>query len=255
MTVTSFGPFRYDLATTTLERDGQPLAVNQRGLLLIDTLLEAGGMVVSKDHLLDRAWPGTVVEESNLTVQIAALRKTLGPRKDGHDWIVTVPESATGWSCPSPRGERSVRRPGARSWRSCHSPTSAAVQTRRASSRGWSMTSSRSCHASRRLPWWALKIQRSTGSERCATSAFAMRSRAPSVAPAEVLGLPRISSTRRLANSSGRKGSTTPRPGCSTCRTASRRPWSACSSRRYDLPRSSVCAGSGPRASMPTSCS
>ena len=89
MTVMSFGPFRYDLATTTLERDGQPLAVNQRGLLLIDALLEAGGMVVSKDHLLDRAWPGTVVEESNLTVQIAALRKTLGPRKDGHDWIVT----------------------------------------------------------------------------------------------------------------------------------------------------------------------
>lgn len=89
--MTSFGLFRYDLATATLERDGQPLAVSKRGLLLLDALLEAGGMVVSKDYLLDRAWPGTAVEESNLTVQIAALRKTLGPRKDGHDWIVTVP--------------------------------------------------------------------------------------------------------------------------------------------------------------------
>src|SRR5712692_2690021 len=91
MAVRSFGPFRYDLATATLERDGQPLAVNKRGLLLLDALLEAGGMVVSKDHLLDRAWPSTIVEESNLTVQIAALRKALRPSNDGHDWIVTVP--------------------------------------------------------------------------------------------------------------------------------------------------------------------
>jgi TolB-like protein len=89
--VKSFGPFRFDLATATLERDGQPLAVSKRGLLLLDALLEAGGMVVSKDHLLDHAWPGTLVEESNLTVQIAALRKALGPSKYGHDWIVTVP--------------------------------------------------------------------------------------------------------------------------------------------------------------------
>ena len=91
MPVTSFGPFQYDLANTTLERDGQSLAISKRGLLLLDALLEAGGMVVSKDHLLDRAWPGTVVEESNLTVQMAARRKALRSDVDGHDWIVTVP--------------------------------------------------------------------------------------------------------------------------------------------------------------------
>ena len=91
MALTPFGPFRYDLAARTLERDGQPLAVSQRGLLLLGTLLEAGGMVVSKDDLLHCAWPGTVVEESNLTVQIAALRKVLGRTRDGYDWIVTVP--------------------------------------------------------------------------------------------------------------------------------------------------------------------
>jgi adenylate cyclase len=40
---------------------------------------------------MDVAWPSQQVEESNLSVQIAALRKTLGPRPDGEDWIVTVP--------------------------------------------------------------------------------------------------------------------------------------------------------------------
>ena len=46
---------------------------------------------VSKDALMVAAWPGVTVEEGNLTVQIAALRKALGAREDGQEWIVTVP--------------------------------------------------------------------------------------------------------------------------------------------------------------------
>ena len=51
-------------------------------------LLEAGGDLVTKEELLARAWPGIVVEESNIQVQISALRKVLG--KD-RNLIVTVP--------------------------------------------------------------------------------------------------------------------------------------------------------------------
>jgi TolB-like protein len=40
---------------------------------------------------MEAGWPGLIVEEGNLTVQIAALRKALGPREDGQDWIITVP--------------------------------------------------------------------------------------------------------------------------------------------------------------------
>jgi TolB-like protein len=40
---------------------------------------------------MDAAWPGSVVEESNLSVQIAALRKLLGRAVDGTEWIATVP--------------------------------------------------------------------------------------------------------------------------------------------------------------------
>ena len=39
---------------------------------------------------MERVWPGMTVEEGNLTVQVAALRKALGQRADNSDWIVTV---------------------------------------------------------------------------------------------------------------------------------------------------------------------
>ena len=42
---------------------------------------------------MDAGWGGTVVEEGNLSVQIAALRKALGTRDDGQEWIVTVPRT------------------------------------------------------------------------------------------------------------------------------------------------------------------
>ncbi len=45
-------------------------------------LIEADGSLVTKDELLNRVWPGIVVEPGNLKVQIAALRKALGGERD-----------------------------------------------------------------------------------------------------------------------------------------------------------------------------
>lgn len=87
-TGTVFG--RFILTSEGLARDGKPVAVGQRGLALLGALAAAEG-AVSKSALMDAGWPGTTVEEGNLTVQIAALRKALGPRDDGQEWIVTVP--------------------------------------------------------------------------------------------------------------------------------------------------------------------
>ena len=86
-----FGPFTLDLPRGTLVREGRPIAVGAKGLSLLCALLRAPGQVLSKSTLMEAAWPGLIVEESNLTVQIAALRKLLGPQADGSDWIVTVP--------------------------------------------------------------------------------------------------------------------------------------------------------------------
>ncbi len=87
----TFGPFRLNPDNGTLFRDGELVAIGQRGALLLGALLRNPDEVRTKAELMDAAWPGMAVEESNLSVQIASLRKLLGPSPDGGEWIVTVP--------------------------------------------------------------------------------------------------------------------------------------------------------------------
>lgn len=88
----SFGPFLLDTARGTLTRDGSAVAVGQRALRILQALLEAGGEPVTKSDLMAQAWPGLVVEDSNLSVQVTALRKALAAAGvDDEAGIVTVP--------------------------------------------------------------------------------------------------------------------------------------------------------------------
>ena len=65
--------------------------LSYRGLLLLSAFLDRPGEVLTKSDLLDAAWQGAAVEETNLTVQIASLRKHLGTSPGGADWIATIP--------------------------------------------------------------------------------------------------------------------------------------------------------------------
>jgi TolB-like protein len=87
----TFGPFNLDRQRGQLLREGRPVAVSSKGLKLLETLIGSTGQVLTKTDLMQAAWGDTAVEESNLSVQIAALRKQLGPNADGGDWIVTIP--------------------------------------------------------------------------------------------------------------------------------------------------------------------
>ena len=87
----AFGPFLLNPESETLLRDGEPIAVGHRGVLLLEALLTRPGDVLTKADLLDAAWSGMAVEESNLSVQIALLRKALGQSPTGGDWISTIP--------------------------------------------------------------------------------------------------------------------------------------------------------------------
>lgn len=87
----AFGPFQFDPVRMSLLRDSDEIALGARGASLLAALLAAKGNVVSKNELLEAVWPDAIVEENNLAVQIASLRKALGQQQSGQDWIVTVP--------------------------------------------------------------------------------------------------------------------------------------------------------------------
>jgi DNA-binding winged helix-turn-helix (wHTH) protein/tetratricopeptide (TPR) repeat protein len=89
-TIHSFGPFRLDVEAEILFRGTEPIALGRRAVALLGVLVERPGALISKDALMEAAWSGLAVEDSNLTVQIAALRRVLG-EAGGANWIETMP--------------------------------------------------------------------------------------------------------------------------------------------------------------------
>ena len=86
-----FGSYFLDAENSVLLSRGEPVSIGNRGIAILEALLLNAGHVVPKAALLDAAWPGVVVEESNLSVQIAALRKALIPEPgDNEAMIATV---------------------------------------------------------------------------------------------------------------------------------------------------------------------
>ena len=82
----SFGRFEILTAERRLHVDGQPVSLGSRAFDLLAALVARRDRIVSKDELIEVVWPGLVVEENNLQVQISALRKLLGAQA-----IATVP--------------------------------------------------------------------------------------------------------------------------------------------------------------------
>src|SRR5262249_2026470 len=68
-----------------------PTVLGQRAVVLLRLLLERAGAPVSKDALFEAAWPGLAIEDANLTVQIAALRRVFEEIAGGASWIETLP--------------------------------------------------------------------------------------------------------------------------------------------------------------------
>ncbi|SDH00606.1 Predicted ATPase [Paraburkholderia phenazinium] len=82
------GQLYVSLENREIQRNGEALRIGTRAFDILELLIRADGEVVSKDEVMRRVWPDTVVEENNLQVHIAALRKVLG---DARDMIRTVP--------------------------------------------------------------------------------------------------------------------------------------------------------------------
>jgi DNA-binding winged helix-turn-helix (wHTH) protein/TolB-like protein len=66
------------------------LPIGSRALDVLRVLIDARGELVSKDEIMAAVWPGTVVEDNNLTVQISALRRILDRGRADGSCIQTV---------------------------------------------------------------------------------------------------------------------------------------------------------------------
>src|SRR6266700_2003113 len=90
-TIYQFGPFRLDADAEILFRGAEPIVLGQRAVALLRLLLERAGAPVSKDALIETAWPGLAIGDGNLTVQIAALRRVFKEVAGSASWIETLP--------------------------------------------------------------------------------------------------------------------------------------------------------------------
>src|ERR1051325_10470190 len=85
-----FGPYRLDPNERLLTRAGDTISLTPKATEILLMLVVNAGQLVEKDELLQRVWPDTFVEESNLTQYIFTLRRALGDERAGPRYIETV---------------------------------------------------------------------------------------------------------------------------------------------------------------------
>jgi DNA-binding winged helix-turn-helix (wHTH) protein/TolB-like protein/Flp pilus assembly protein TadD len=88
--VYAFDNFRLDVSNRELRHDDRPVAMSAKAFDMLVVLVENCGRLVDKEELFSRVWGDQIVEESNLTVQVSAIRRALGDRKDKPRYIATV---------------------------------------------------------------------------------------------------------------------------------------------------------------------
>jgi TolB-like protein/DNA-binding winged helix-turn-helix (wHTH) protein/Tfp pilus assembly protein PilF len=87
-----FGEFRLDRQSRILFKGDVTVALTPKAVDLLVTLVEKKGQLAAKNELMAAVWPGTFVEESNLTSNISILRRQLGVHPDGGEYIETIPK-------------------------------------------------------------------------------------------------------------------------------------------------------------------
>jgi predicted ATPase/DNA-binding winged helix-turn-helix (wHTH) protein len=89
--VFAFGPFCLRAKRRLLLKRDHPVPIGSRALEILIALIERSGELVTKEELFTRAWPHTIVEESSLRAQVAALRRALRDDSDDSPYVLAVP--------------------------------------------------------------------------------------------------------------------------------------------------------------------
>lgn len=85
------GDFVLDVERRGLYKNGTRVPLGSKAFDLLHCLVEKSGEVVTKDEILDSVWAGLTVEEANIPVQIAAIRRVLGETSREPRYIITIP--------------------------------------------------------------------------------------------------------------------------------------------------------------------
>jgi DNA-binding winged helix-turn-helix (wHTH) protein/tetratricopeptide (TPR) repeat protein len=86
-----FGPFLLEPGERRLLHGGEPVELAGKPFDLLVALVSNAGHLATKNELLQCVWPGVLVEEVNLTVNMSAIRKALARSQGAEDWIETIP--------------------------------------------------------------------------------------------------------------------------------------------------------------------
>ena len=86
----TFGPFELDARHRRLARAGEAIAISDRQIDLLLLFVSNAGQVLSKDALIEAAWPGIAVTDNSLEQAISSLRRTLGSGPGGAAYIETL---------------------------------------------------------------------------------------------------------------------------------------------------------------------
>jgi Tol biopolymer transport system component/DNA-binding winged helix-turn-helix (wHTH) protein len=86
-----FDEFRLDVAKRQLLRAGEVVPLYSKAFDLLLLLVESAGRDLGKNEILETIWPGQILEESNLTVNISAVRRALGEKASQPRFLVTIP--------------------------------------------------------------------------------------------------------------------------------------------------------------------
>ena len=84
------GPFRLDTDQRAVTRAGARVELGARATAVLTVLVEHARQFVAKERLIEAAWPGVIVEENNLPVQVHAIRRVLSEVPGGDRWIETL---------------------------------------------------------------------------------------------------------------------------------------------------------------------
>lgn len=85
-----FSDFRLDVPDRLLLRKGKRVLLSEKAFQTLCILVEQAPHLVTKNDLMSKVWPDTIVEENNLDKSVSALRQALGDRKGKMKFIETV---------------------------------------------------------------------------------------------------------------------------------------------------------------------